>query len=141
LLLALATTSPRIVQLIAPNLFAREIAMAESQRLDVPVYANRRSNSRYELEQPKRDCAVRDEDGKEHQAKILDISAGGVGLLMDRRFELGCFLSVTLPTREESGSRKFTMRIRKCEEETDGKWRVGCAFAHPLHDDELLLLF
>ena len=115
--------------------------MAEPQKLDVPTYANRRSNSRYELEQPKRECTARDEEGKEHSAKILDISAGGVGLLMERRFELGCYLSVTLPTREEMGSRKFTMRIRKCEEEADGKWRVGCAFAHPLHDDELLLLF
>ena len=115
--------------------------MAEPQKLDVPTYANRRSNSRYELEQPKRECTVRDEEGKEYSAKILDISAGGVGLLMERRFELSCYLSVTLPTREEMGTRKFTMRIRKCEEEGDGKWRVGCAFAHPLHDDELLLLF
>jgi PilZ domain len=114
--------------------------MSESQRLDVPVYANRRSNARYDLDKPKQECKVRDEAGQEHTAKILDISAGGVGLLIERRFDLGSFLSVALPTREESGSRRFTLRVRKCEQEADGKWRVGCAFAHPLHDDELLLL-
>ncbi|HLW64515.1 MAG TPA: PilZ domain-containing protein [Gemmataceae bacterium] len=114
--------------------------MPESQRLDVPVYANRRFNARYDLDKPKQECRVRDEAGQEHPAKILDISAGGVGLLLERRIELGVYLSVALPTRDESGSRRFTLRVRKCEQEADGKWRVGCAFAHPLHDDELLLL-
>ncbi|HEV3143817.1 MAG TPA: PilZ domain-containing protein [Gemmataceae bacterium] len=115
--------------------------MSSEHRLDVPLYANRRGNSRYGLESAKQDVSARDEDGKEHAAKILDVSAGGVGLLMDRRFELGIFLTVVLPTREEGRTRTFTLRVRKCEEGANGKWRVGCAFAHPLHDDELLLLF
>ena len=115
--------------------------MSEARRLDVPLSANRRSNSRYGLEGIKQQCTVRDEAGQQHEAHILDISAGGVGLLMGCRMELGTYLSVVLPTRDEAGSRTFTLRVRKSEQDSDGKWRIGCAFAHPLPDDELLLLF
>jgi len=114
--------------------------MSQSKGFDVPLYANRRENARYGSTGEKPECPVRDEEGKEHQASVLDISAGGVGLLMERRLAIGTFLSIVLPTRHEAGSHKFTVRVQKCEEGPLGKWRVGCAFAHPLSDSDLLLL-
>jgi hypothetical protein len=114
--------------------------MAQTHGFDVPLSANRRENARYNTAQQAAECPVRSEDGQNHQAQVLDVSAGGVGLLMDRRFEPGSFLSVVLPTKDEEGSHRFTVRVQKCEQDTTGKWRIGCAFAHPLTDGDVLLL-
>jgi hypothetical protein len=72
-------------------------------------------------------------------AKVRNISAGGIGLFMGRRFEVGTVLAIELQTSTQSGARKLTARVKHATGQEDG-WLLGCAFTTPLSDEDLALL-
>jgi hypothetical protein len=71
-------------------------------------------------------------------ATVRDISAGGVGLLLPRRFEPGVLLAVELPEGCPAGS--VLARVAHATVRGGGEWLVGCQFLTPLDEDELGLL-
>jgi hypothetical protein len=71
-------------------------------------------------------------------ATVRDISAGGVGLLLSRRFEPGVLLAVELP--EGESARSVLARVAHATARGRGEWLVGCRFLSPLDEDELRLL-
>jgi hypothetical protein len=73
-------------------------------------------------------------------AQIRDISAGGVGLLMTRRFEPGTILSIELATGIESPARQLLVRVKHASTRNGQGWVVGCEFFAPLSDDDLSAL-
>jgi hypothetical protein len=47
---------------------------------------------------------------------------------------------VELPSKDQLGSLRLVMRVRKVEMVSSGVWRIGCEFSRPLTSLELLAL-
>jgi hypothetical protein len=96
-----------------------------------PASADRRASERQQ-------CALetsclRPTDG-EHawDARVIDISATGVGLLLARRFEPGTLLSFRLEGRSEGQSYNALARVVHARRQADGRWLLGCALLDEL---------
>ena len=72
--------------------------------------------------------------------RALDISAGGIALVLDRQVEPGTVLSVELPSKPTK-LRFLFARVVHATQEMSGKWILGCSFAWPLSDEELQTCF
>jgi serine/threonine protein kinase len=68
---------------------------------------------------------------------VRDVSAGGIGVLLARRFEPGAELSVELVLGAGRPPRRLPARVVRVQPERDGYWVHGCAFDPPLGDEEL----
>ena len=68
-------------------------------------------------------------------ARVVDISSTGVGLLLRRRFEPGTLLSFRLEGRSEGQSYHAIARVIHAKSQVEGGWLLGCALLDPL--DEL----
>lgn len=71
------------------------------------------------------------------QASIVNISAGGVGLIVQGEIDLGTLLSVELKTPHSDKPRHVMVRIVHCEPLDDGTCRLGCTFVDELKDEDL----
>jgi hypothetical protein len=74
------------------------------------------------------------------KATIHDISLGGIGLSLGRRFEPGTILSVELPTSTGGSIRILPVRVIHAKAAGLHWWTVGCAFVCPLGKEELQAL-
>jgi hypothetical protein len=72
--------------------------------------------------------------------RLLDISVGGVGLLLSRSFEAGTLLMLELSDPAHGEPRAFPVRVVHAREEGPTTWRIGCEFIFPLHEEELQAL-
>jgi PilZ domain len=70
-------------------------------------------------------------------ARILNISAGGVGLLVPCQFESKTLLNLQLPPRPRQPGRKVLVRVVQGRPFGNGDWYLGCEFADRLTDAEL----
>jgi hypothetical protein len=72
--------------------------------------------------------------------KVLDISVGGIGLLLRHRFPPGAPLIVELKSPSNHFQRLIYVQVmhsRPVIAQGDACWLVGCAFSQPLNDAEL----
>jgi hypothetical protein len=81
------------------------------------------------------------ETKKHEPATVRDISAAGIGLLLNRRIRPGTVLEVELPIPAKGFSRPIQARVMHASVHSGGGWLVGCTFARPLTEDELRALF
>ncbi len=70
-------------------------------------------------------------------AAVRDLSAGGVGLLMTRRFEPGTILSMELASGPDGAARQLLVRVKHATTRTARGWIVGCEFFSPMGEDEI----
>jgi|SRR5208282_5226295 len=70
-------------------------------------------------------------------AKILNISAMGIGLLIGRRFELGTLLGIELQGARDNSLHQVMVRVANVRSEGARQWILGCAFTTPLTDEEV----
>jgi len=71
-------------------------------------------------------------------AAIRDLSTGGVGIFVKRRFELGTLLTIDLEDAARTTSRSLLVKVvRIASEQADG-WLLGCAFVHKMSEADLL---
>ena len=75
--------------------------------------------------------------GEQLPARILDISAGGVGLLVPCQFESRTLLNLQLPPPPGLPGRKVLVRVVQARPYGNGDWFLGCEFADRLTDEEL----
>lgn len=73
-------------------------------------------------------------------ATVRDLSTGGVGIVVNRRFEPGTLLSIELQDAEQTVNRILLVRVVRVLSEDDGRWLLGCAFTAKLTEGELLAL-
>src|SRR5262249_44027747 len=73
-------------------------------------------------------------------ASVRDLSTGGVGIVVNRRFEPGTLLSVELQDAEQTINRNLLVRVVRVISEGEGRWLLGCAFTNKLSDADLLTL-
>jgi hypothetical protein len=78
-------------------------------------------------------------DGSSWRAKIHDISQGGVGLALNRRFEPGTLLVIELEKPTQNVTRTVIGRVVHATPSQGNDWLVGCAFSGTLDDDDLRL--
>ena len=69
--------------------------------------------------------------------KIRDVSAKGVGLVLDRSFPPGTALMVMLRNPAKSFFRTVTAMVVHSRLQEDARWLVGCALLSELKEDEV----
>jgi hypothetical protein len=70
-------------------------------------------------------------------ATIRDISAGGVGIVLPRRFEPGTGLAIELPGQDGGAGETLLARVAHVQRLPEGGWLLGCSFLSELSDQEL----
>jgi hypothetical protein len=128
---------------------AVEVAMAEpssSVQADVPKkhYAvEHRTWVRYPCEQRAYCQPVATDSGIYWPGKVQDISVFGLSLMLDRRFEPGTLLAVTLQATAEHCSQTTLVRVLHDSVVTAHpglRWLVVCTFLRQLTERELQAL-
>jgi hypothetical protein len=100
----------------------------------------RRGAERLPLE-PTSVCRVMCEGQEgEPQATVRDLSATGIGLLIDRPLKPGSVLILSLQTGDHRLARPLPVRVMHSSPATEGNWLVGCQFVRRLSDPELHVL-
>jgi hypothetical protein len=70
-------------------------------------------------------------------ATIVDISLGGVRILLQRRFEKGSGLAIELPGDEQREPTVVFVKVVHVRADANGAWALGCRFLSELSEDEL----
>ena len=70
-------------------------------------------------------------------ARILDVSSGGVRVEVGRRFEPGDLLTLELPPSENTPPTTVLACVVHCQADADGRWVLGCRFSAELSDADL----
>lgn len=87
--------------------------------------------------------SVTSKTGIHWSARIQDISATGIGLLVDYRFEAGTLLAVELRSTATDFARTALVRVVHLTVVTAHpglRWIAGCAFLQPLSEQDLQAL-
>jgi len=71
------------------------------------------------------------------EGQVVNVSRGGLALLLTRRFEKGTLLSVELQDRSQTVARSMFARVVHASPYDQGRWLHGCAFSGELDDDDL----
>jgi serine/threonine protein kinase len=71
------------------------------------------------------------------EAKVLDVSANGLCLQMQRRFEPRTSLQCTLSLGAEESLHTLLVQTRWVKQFAERAWLIGCAFLTPLTPEEL----
>ena len=73
-------------------------------------------------------------------AKVRDLSATGLALVLDHRFEVGLVLVIEFETSVPGLPTVLLARITHATATGEGRWVVGCEFAKRLSDPQLQML-
>jgi hypothetical protein len=73
------------------------------------------------------------------EAWIIDLSAGGIGLLVDAPQAVGSQLRVELEACPQAAPVRAVATVMHCQP-TDGEYRLGCRFTTPLTESDLQVL-
>jgi serine/threonine protein kinase len=69
---------------------------------------------------------------------VRDVSVGGIGIVLARRFERGTELSVEMRCGPDQATRRFRARVIRVDPDRGGHWVHGCAFLTPLGETDLV---
>src|SRR5262249_27459996 len=116
----------------------QDIAAALTGDAPCPAGAERRASVRFPCLHGT-SCAMNvslHSDGEaplEHwAATVQDISQGGMGLVVGRRFEKGTVLSVELQDAKGTNARSVLATVVRVLPQGLGQWLLGCVFSKPL---------
>ena len=112
-----------------------------SEGHEVPETIDRRVHARYT-------CALETffQPGKGQldrfwrRARVQDLSATGIGLLLNIQFQVGTLLTVELVNQDQSYSQELQARVIRVQKLAPGVWKTGCAFDRTLCAEELQAL-
>jgi hypothetical protein len=79
-------------------------------------------------------AAARTDNDHTWPGTIRDVSQGGLGLVLQRRFEPGTVLFIELPGTD---SRPLLARVVHAARLAQGSWLLGCTFSSKLSEDEV----
>jgi hypothetical protein len=99
--------------------------------------AERRTAVRYPSDLQTTCQPIMARDGSGWSAQVRNISTGGLGLVLARRFERGTLLVMDLDSTTQTASRTLIARVVHSTPLDDGNWLLGCAFANELEDEDL----
>jgi hypothetical protein len=70
------------------------------------------------------------------QAAVCDVSATGLGLVCDTPLPVDALVVLRLPSAT-TGWSSHLVRVKRCTEQPDGTFQVGCRFTKPLSASQL----
>lgn len=110
-----------------------------------PRGADRRASVRYPCSEDgfslDNSCRPIGTERKEAWAAVVrDMSTGGIGLHVNRRFEPTTLLVVELQDVDQSTTRTLLVRVMRVQKEDRTGWILGCEFIHKMTEAELLAL-
>jgi hypothetical protein len=121
--------------------FTRELGDAELRRFRAQRLRPRGPDNRRWVRFPcdvETACYTRETaPGERWPARVLNISAGGVGLLLPCQFAEGTLLFFEVPPVAGLPAGRVLVRIVRTAGQADGNWFLGCEFARRLSAQEL----
>ncbi len=90
--------------------------------------ADRRAAVRHPCSLDKACRLIATVDGDRYPAMILNLSTGGIGLLIGRHYDPGSVLAVGLFNTEQSFSCTLLLRVMYAVAQESGTWMIGGAF-------------
>jgi hypothetical protein len=69
--------------------------------------------------------------------RIIDVSHGGIAIILPRRLRAGTVLLMDQPGQEGKPVRPLRLRVVHTTTNPGGGWLLGCRFASPLSEREL----
>jgi serine/threonine protein kinase len=104
------------------------------------VRSERRATVRYPSGLNSACRPVGDEEGRYWFARAHDISAGGINLIMRRRFEPGTVLTVELQDKVGRPKRLTLVRVIRVQARADKRWTLGCVFDTEMCEEDVRAL-
>jgi hypothetical protein len=105
-----------------------------------PSVTSRRIRARYASTRPL-PRSLRTADSQETLgAWILDLSIGGIGLVVETPLALGTVLFVELETCPQAAPLVLWADVVHCQAIGENEYRLGCEFVVPLSEDDLHVL-
>ena len=104
------------------------------------VFAERRSRVRYTASLEASCRRTGDVDGQNWPGRVVNISSGGIGLLLAHRLQADTLLDVEFQGATGAALLVLRVRVVHCTPFMDDgtpSWLHGCAFAKDLADEEL----
>ena len=101
---------------------------------------NRRAYVRFPCELDGSLSPITGNRGQQWTGKVRDISQGGMGIALSRRFELGTLLSVEIQEADGRSSGSLLARVVHVTPHSGGGWLIGCCFTNELGEDEVKTL-
>jgi len=80
--------------------------------------------------------AARDKEDPIWEGQIRNLSLGGLGLVLNRRFERGASLAIEVSLGDDQSETHLT-KVIHVRAASGGRWLHGCEFISKLSDDEL----
>jgi len=120
-----------------------EVNPAPSRTPADAIYAERRTRVRYTAALEVSCRRTGEVDGQAWPGRVVNISTGGVGLLLRRRFQTDTLLDVELTGYAGSNPRVLQVRVLHStafKDEGTSAWLMGCSFATDLPAAELWTL-
>jgi len=71
------------------------------------------------------------------EGQVCDISAGGLRLVLGRRFECGAVLQVKLLQKDDAAPAGLVARVVRIQPQGSSRWALGCQLIPPLDAEEL----
>lgn len=87
-------------------------------------------------------CQPVSEDRSEDRwpARVRDVSEGGVGLFLNRRFEIGTLLILELPSSNGSAPHLYLVRVIRLVHLAKDKWFLGCTLNPEIDNEDVKTL-
>ena len=121
--------------------FSRELTDDELERFGAqkiqPTNHDKRTWVRYDCDVKAAYRKVGDPAAHSHPAKVLNISANGIGLSVDPSLNAGALLNVDLHDRTGRTVRTILACVVHTTEGASGEYAVGCNFIRELREEEL----
>jgi hypothetical protein len=66
-----------------------------------------------------------------------DLSSGGIGFILHRRFDPGTLLAIELERPKRDSWALLPARVMHAISQPDGNWKLGCALVKAMSEEEL----
>jgi hypothetical protein len=124
--------------------FARELSAQDLEKVGAQktkqTPGDLRTWTRYDCGTTATYQRIGEENGEAHAAQVLNISASGVGLLLNESAEPGCLINLSLQGKHGQPVRSILACIVHTTVRAGGELAVGCNFIRELGEDELSAL-
>jgi hypothetical protein len=111
--------------------------MAVPLPADDPQGIERRASTRYPCNLATSCRLAASVKQEPRSARVRNISAGGISLVLSHEFASGDIIAVELRSMTRSFVREFKLRVIYCIEHPSGDYILGGSFTSPLTDEEV----
>jgi hypothetical protein len=101
---------------------------------------NRRARLRYRCSPPDTGRAFFANSSKSVDGAVIDLSLGGVGLILDSYVEPGTLVRIEMGDGGKETCADLVAHVSHATRLEDDSWRCGCEWVHPLTEEELQAL-